>query len=675
MIVDRRGRSIADSQPTTPTERSFGTRPEVAAALRGQTVSGIRRSRTLGTGLLYVAVPVASSGVVHGAVRVTYPTSTLDARVNRYRFALLGVGIVVLLAAAALGLLLARSFARPLRSLERVAARVGEGDLEARASERAGPPEIRRLAGELNRTTAKLSSLLGSQEQFVTDASHELRTPLTALRLRLENGDTDAALREADRLGRLVDELLALARADAPGAPATDVDLAEVAVRRVEQWEPLAAEYGVRLSASGDGGVVHAGGARVEQVLDNLLSNAIDASPRDAQIVVAVRGSELHVIDEGPGLTAEQRARAFDRFWRASNEPGSGLGLAIAKRLVELDDGEIELRAAAGGGVDAVVRYRARQRCRPDRVLCSVPVATMTRAHAGFTGVVQHEWLRPRGWVAPQRVAALGIDTLPGVGAALAKRLRALGIETVLDLLQHRPRRYELAVDEVAISQLWGDEEVAIAGVVQDVRTRRLGGRRTIVTARIKDASGMIGASWFNQPWLAEKLTPGTHLRLRGKLGRYGFDVKSYDVGEAQATADFAPVYPASEQVPSTKLRELVRVALAQVGRYLPDALPAELDEPLACDAIAAIHFPRDEAEAEAARRQAGARRALHAAARRCALTGRGRCRDCVARAGCARRPVSRRAAVRADRAPGARDRGDRPRPRAHDTDAASVAG
>ena len=59
----------------------------------------------------------------------------------------------------------------------------------------------------------------------------------------------------------------------------------------------------------------------------------------------------------------------------------------------------------------------------------------MTRAHAGFTGVVQHEWLRPRGWVAPERVAAMGIDSLPGVGAALAKRLRALGIETVLDLL------------------------------------------------------------------------------------------------------------------------------------------------------------------------------------------------------------------------------------------------
>jgi ATP-dependent DNA helicase RecG len=227
----------------------------------------------------------------------------------------------------------------------------------------------------------------------------------------------------------------------------------------------------------------------------------------------------------------------------------------------------------------------------------------MTRMHTGFTGVVQHSWPRPRAWARPERLEG-GIDTLPGVGAALAKRLRALGIETVRDLLLHRPRRYESAVDEIAISQLWGDDEVAIAGEVIDVRTRSLGGRRTILTAHIKDASGSIGASWFNQPWLADKLTPGTHLRLRGKLGRHGFDVKSYDIGAARATADFAPVYPASEQVPSTKLRELMRGALAEHGRDFPDALPAELDVPLRRDALAALHFPRNEADAETARRR-----------------------------------------------------------------------
>jgi ATP-dependent DNA helicase RecG len=224
--------------------------------------------------------------------------------------------------------------------------------------------------------------------------------------------------------------------------------------------------------------------------------------------------------------------------------------------------------------------------------------------HPGFSGVVQNEWPRPRGFQAPERLDELSITTLPGVGVTLAKHLRALGIVTVRDLLSHRPRRYERAVDEIAISQLWGDDEVAIAGEVVDVRTRRIGGRRSIVTARVKDDSGTIGASWFNQPWLADKLSPGTHLRLRGRLGRYGFDVKSYDVGAARATADFAPVYPASERVPATRLRELARAALAQYGRFLPDPLPAELELPLRCDALAAIHFPETEAQAEEARRR-----------------------------------------------------------------------
>jgi len=224
--------------------------------------------------------------------------------------------------------------------------------------------------------------------------------------------------------------------------------------------------------------------------------------------------------------------------------------------------------------------------------------------HPGFAGVVQNEWPRPRGFEAPERLDELSITTLPGVGATLGKHLRALGIVTVRDLLLHRPRRYERAVDEIAISQLWGDDEVAIAGEVVDVRTRRIGGRRTIVTARVKDGTGTIGASWFNQPWLADKLSPGTHLRLRGRLGRYGFDVKSYDVGAARATADFAPVYPASERVAATRLRELARAALAQYGRFLPDPLPAELELPLRCDALAAIHFPETEAQAEEARRR-----------------------------------------------------------------------
>ena len=230
----------------------------------------------------------------------------------------------------------------------------------------------------------------------------------------------------------------------------------------------------------------------------------------------------------------------------------------------------------------------------------------MTRMHPGFTGVVQHEWPRPRGWRPPQQLDALDVQTLPGVGSTMARRLRGFGIGSVRDLLSHAPRRYESAVDTISISQLRTSEgEVAIEGRIAGVKSRPLRGRRTLVSALVTDESGgSITASFFNQPWLVEKLTPGTHVRLRGKLGRYGFEPKTYDIGEAKRTADFAPVYPASEEVPATRLRELVRAALAQHVDALQDALPDEPVLALRRDAVAALHFPSDLAEAETARRR-----------------------------------------------------------------------
>ena len=104
-------------------------------------------------------------------------------------------------------------------------------------------------------------------------------------------------------------------------------------------------------------------GGTVEQALDNLLANAFEASPANSSITISARQEgdcvALHVIDEGPGMTPQERARAFDRFWRgtaARPGEGSGLGLAIVRSLVERDRGTVELRAAAVGGIDAVVR-------------------------------------------------------------------------------------------------------------------------------------------------------------------------------------------------------------------------------------------------------------------------------------------------------------------------------
>ncbi len=135
--------------------------------------------------------------------------------------------------------------------------------------------------------------------------------------------------------------------------------------------------------------------------------------------------------------------------------------------------------------------------------------------------------------------------------------------------------------------------------------TRRPRRRLAIVSARVEDNSGEISAVWFNQEWLAEKLVVGKHVRLRGQLKRGDFHVRSYDLDGVSATADFAPVYPASEELQPRKLRELVGQALVHV-RDFPDPLPAALRSrralPLKSDALHALHRPASLAEAEQAR-------------------------------------------------------------------------
>jgi ATP-dependent DNA helicase RecG len=214
-------------------------------------------------------------------------------------------------------------------------------------------------------------------------------------------------------------------------------------------------------------------------------------------------------------------------------------------------------------------------------------------------------WPPTRGRPRPEAVER-PLDSLPGVGVSLRGKLAKLGLQSVRDLLEHRPFRYETEAPERRIAELGPDEDVVVSGEVLRVSERRRG-RLKITTARIDDGSAQISATWFNQPWLAAQLTPGTRVRLRGRQGRYGFDVRAYDIGDVSQTADFAPVYPATEDVPQKRLRDLAAAALDH-ARDLADPLPARLkaDErlPLRADALHALHRPRSLEEAEEGRRR-----------------------------------------------------------------------
>jgi ATP-dependent DNA helicase RecG len=232
---------------------------------------------------------------------------------------------------------------------------------------------------------------------------------------------------------------------------------------------------------------------------------------------------------------------------------------------------------------------------------------TESRRQTAFAGLDRPQaWPATRGRPRPERLG-LALDTLDGVGVTLKRRLAKLGLETIGDLLEHAPRRYESAAEEVSIAALHGDEEVVIVGEVLNVAKRPMRGRRTLVTARITDGTATVGATWFNQPWIADQLRPGMRIRVRGKNGRYGFDVKSYDLGDVRATADFAPVYPAAEEIPAKTVRRVAAAALPHVVDYF-DPLPAELREsealPLKRDALAVLHRPESEDEAERGRQR-----------------------------------------------------------------------
>jgi ATP-dependent DNA helicase RecG len=199
------------------------------------------------------------------------------------------------------------------------------------------------------------------------------------------------------------------------------------------------------------------------------------------------------------------------------------------------------------------------------------------------------------------------VEILPRVGPSLTKKLGRLGLRTVRDVLEHRPHRYEAPVPERPISDVLAEEEVAIAGEVTSVRLRRPRRRLALVEARVTDGTGEVKATWFNQAWLLEKLQPGTHVRLRGSLGRYGFTVKSYDLDGGASTADFAAVYPATEDLTPKRIRELVAAALELAGEQwdpLPAAMRADERLPLRSDALRALHQPESLAEAEEARRR-----------------------------------------------------------------------
>ncbi|MGH2444808.1 MAG: ATP-binding protein [Candidatus Limnocylindria bacterium] len=314
-------------------------------------------------------------------ITISDPYTSREATTAQIRSAIIGAGLLALAVAVILGVVAARRVTAPIHRLRGVAGRVGQGQLDERATA-SGVLEVDELAVQFNVMADRLAGTLRMLEadrdrlrEFVADVSHELRTPIAALRMYTElqrDGEVDEATRHeflersTEQIGRLEwlsTNLLDLSRIDAGIFPldvrtgdlrdpiqATVQALSEVAVTRDIGLESFVPAEPVEL---------HFDRERVIQLLTNLVGNALKFTPRDGVVSVHLEetdaGATIEVRDTGAGIPPDELPRVFDRFYRGTNTgdaraSGSGLGLAIVRSIVEMHGGEIDIASVVGEG-------------------------------------------------------------------------------------------------------------------------------------------------------------------------------------------------------------------------------------------------------------------------------------------------------------------------------------
>ncbi len=350
-------------------------RPEISEALNGNPSTAVRRvASAQNARMLYAAAPIfTDAGTVTGLVYLATPLPSAGLP-STILFELIGAALAAILLALIAGNLIARRIAKPIEEIARAAAAVSAGDLNQQAPAQSNIRELNSLGLDFNAMTASLRQSNKAKNAFVADVTHELRTPLTVIKgtiETLEDGALDDLVgrgpllasmqRETERLIRLVNDLLALTRADAGtlNLHIQPLDLGELTRTRCEYFAVVAARRQIQFTLTIAEAYVMGDPDRLAQVLDNLLDNAIRYSPQNSIITVEVNqsGAEVQcsIKDRGMGIPEKHLPFIFERFYRADasrdrQTGGAGLGLSIARALVESQGGSISAESISGHG-------------------------------------------------------------------------------------------------------------------------------------------------------------------------------------------------------------------------------------------------------------------------------------------------------------------------------------
>ena len=370
-IVDASG-SVLDQTPGLSRQPLVGTASLTSAFHAGQPVAGTARLAG-DQSVRLLAAPIRAQGK-RLVVIVGQSTEQRNAALSNLTAQLLLGGAAALVLASLAGYALTGAAFRPVEAMRRRAATISATDLGSRLPAAGGNDELDRLGRTLNDMLARIDGSVTRERTFISDASHELRSPLAALRTELEliardrprgralQDATDSAIDETDRVRRLTDDLLLLARADDDRTVlrATEVqaaDLLEAAAERARGRAPDGPTITVRASR---GASLRADPDRLGQGLDNMLSNALRYAATRIELTARVRANstELHVLDDGPGFPAEYLPHAWERFTRADparTDEGTGLGLSIVRTVAELHRGRASAVNLPEGGADVWV--------------------------------------------------------------------------------------------------------------------------------------------------------------------------------------------------------------------------------------------------------------------------------------------------------------------------------
>lgn len=348
-LFDRSGRRLDGRGPT-------GADAAVAHALTGKV------GQSTDGGRLVVAVPIARSERVIGAIRAERGDGVVRSRARRAWLTMTGIAAAVLAVVGVLSVFVARRITGPVESLTAAVRRLGDGDFGTQAT-RSGVRELDAAAAALDSTARRLGDLVDRERAFTADASHQLRTPLTALRLDLEAGHTDRALAHVDRLQDTVTTLLDAAR-DAHRVP-EPLALGPMLAELQSVWVGPLARAGrpLRVLTPPDLPLATAARGSVWQILQVLLENALlhGAGPVTVTARTTAGALAIDVSDEGPGIVGEPE-RIFER--RSASQHGSGIGLSLARSLAAADGGALTVR---GSGPAPTFTLFVRVAAPPDR--------------------------------------------------------------------------------------------------------------------------------------------------------------------------------------------------------------------------------------------------------------------------------------------------------------------